>query len=42
LIEFRCERCGKKLAMVKGTAEIKCPRCKKLNRINTEHRESAS
>jgi phage FluMu protein Com len=42
LIEFRCERCGKKLAMVKGIAEIKCPRCKKLNKINTEHRKSAS
>jgi len=42
LIEFRCEKCGKKLAMVRGTAEIKCPRCKKLNRINTERQESAS
>lgn len=30
--EFRCEKCGKLLAMVEGAAEIKCPRCKTLNK----------
>lgn len=41
LLEFRCIKCGKKLGMIKGIAEIKCPRCKKINTINTEHRKSA-
>lgn len=26
--EVRCKKCGKKLGMVEGTYEIKCPRCK--------------
>lgn len=41
MIEFRCKWCRKKLGMVKGVVEIKCPRCKKLNSINTEHPKSA-
>lgn len=31
LIDFRCEKCNKLLGKINGTAEIVCPRCKKLN-----------
>lgn len=31
LKEVRCKKCKKLIAKVKGTAEIKCPRCKTLN-----------
>ncbi len=34
--EVRCKKCGKKLGVVEGKAEIKCPRCGSLNYINTE------
>lgn len=33
--EFRCEKCGKLLAKIEGKAEIKCPRCKTINTMNT-------
>ncbi len=39
MIEFRCVKCGKKLGMLKGIAEIKCPRCKKINKLNTEQQK---
>ena len=42
LIEVRCRYCNKLLAKARGTVEIKCPRCGKLNTINTEHQKSAS
>lgn len=35
LIEVRCLACGKLLGRIEGKAEIQCPRCKKLNKINT-------
>lgn len=31
LHEIKCIKCGKKLGMLKGVAEIKCPRCKTVN-----------
>jgi len=34
--EFKCRKCGKLLAYEKvllGVVEIKCPRCKTINRI---------
>lgn len=40
--EFRCKKCRKLLGKIKGVAEIKCTRCKTLNRINTEHQEKVS
>lgn len=41
LIEFRCDECGKLLAMVSKNAScsIKCGRCKKLNTFNKENAE---
>lgn len=42
LIELRCKKCGKKLGHFKGEAEVKCPRCKEMNKINTEHLPSAN
>ncbi len=41
MIEFRCTRCGKLLGYLEGKAEIKCPRCKKINKLNTEQRKIA-
>ncbi len=35
MIEFRCTKCNKKLGMVSGKVEIKCPRCGAMNRIDT-------
>lgn len=29
--EVRCESCNRKLAMLKGEAQIKCPKCGKIN-----------
>lgn len=37
--EVRCKNCGKKLGHINGQAEIKCPRCGYMNRINTATRE---
>ena len=28
MVEIRCKKCGKKLGMVDGAYELKCPRCK--------------
>jgi len=41
LIQFRCRKCNKLLGYIQGTAEIRCPRCKEINKINTEHPKSA-
>jgi phage FluMu protein Com len=35
LIEVRCSKCNKKLAMLNGQAEIKCPRCGNIEKANT-------
>jgi len=40
--EIRCERCGKKLGVISGKAEIKCPKCKHVNTYNTEAQEAQS
>lgn len=32
--EVRCSKCNRKLAMLKGEAEIKCTRCNTLNKVN--------
>lgn len=29
---FRCSNCNKLLGMIDGKAEIKCPKCKAINR----------
>lgn len=29
--EIRCEKCNKKLGMINGDYEIKCPRCNAIN-----------
>lgn len=42
LIEVRCHQCGKLIGKIEGKAEIKCPRCKKVNIVNTECQKSAS
>lgn len=34
--EVRCKNCGKKLGVISGKAEIKCPRCGRINFINTK------
>jgi LSD1 subclass zinc finger protein len=36
MIEVRCKKCDKLLMKIKGTAyvEIKCPRCKAINKYN--------
>lgn len=34
LKEVRCESCKKLLGKINGYAEIKCPKCGKLNVIN--------
>lgn len=31
MIPFRCSQCNKLLGMIKGEAEIKCPKCKTVN-----------
>jgi len=36
LIEVRCPKCNKKLGMFDGKAEIKCPRCRTITKVNTE------
>lgn len=36
LHEIRCRGCGKLLGKIEGSAEIKCPRCGKMNIENTE------
>lgn len=33
LHEIRCEACNKLLGKIKGQAEIKCPRCGKINKL---------
>ena len=33
LTEVRCKQCDKKLGLFQGEAEIKCPRCKKVNHV---------
>lgn len=30
--DFRCANCNKLLGKIEGRAEIKCPKCKRLNR----------
>lgn len=42
LIQFRCRKCNKLLGYIQGVAEIRCPRCKEINRVDTEHPKSAS
>ena len=32
--EFRCANCGRLLAKVNGDAEIKCPRCRSMNKYH--------
>ena len=46
LEEVRCPRvlpdgtnCGRKLANLKGQAQIKCPKCKALVEVDTEARK---
>ena len=41
LREVRCVKCNKLLGYAKGKVEIKCPRCGKLNKLDTEHQKSA-
>lgn len=41
LREVRCVKCNKLLGFIKGKAEIKCPRCGKLNTVDTECQRSA-
>lgn len=31
LIDFRCSNCNKLLGKIEGMAEIKCPKCKRVN-----------
>ena len=31
MVEARCKKCNKKLGMVSGDYEIKCPRCGEMN-----------
>jgi phage FluMu protein Com len=40
--EVRCSKCNKKLGMVEGAYEIKCPRCKPehIEKGNTNKKES--
>jgi len=33
--EMRCKNCGKKLGVIAGKAEIKCPRCGEVNTYDT-------
>ena len=33
LIDVRCSKCNRLLCKFKGQAEIKCPKCGKINRI---------
>lgn len=40
LLEFRCAKCKKLLGRIDGTAEIKCPRCGALNKINISREKS--
>lgn len=36
LIEHRCSKCNRLLGKFSGQAEIKCPKCGKINRIGVE------
>jgi phage FluMu protein Com len=36
MTECRCIKCNKKLGTFRGQAEIKCPRCGVIAKINTE------
>lgn len=36
MIECRCIKCNKKLGTFHGQAEIKCPRCSAIVKIDTE------
>lgn len=36
LIDVRCQRCNRLLGKFNGQAEIKCPKCGKINRIGVE------
>jgi len=35
LIDVRCAECGRLLARIRGEYEIKCPKCKGINRGRT-------
>lgn len=39
LDEVRCPGCNRRLANLKGQAQIKCPKCKALVEIDTEARK---
>lgn len=34
LVVVRCHGCQRFLGKINGTAEIKCPKCKKVNHFN--------
>lgn len=36
LFEKRCQRCNRLLGKFNGQAEIKCPKCGKINRIGVK------
>ena len=36
IAEHRCQRCNRLLGKFNGQAEIKCPKCGKINRIGVE------
>lgn len=36
LVEHRCSKCNRLLGKFNGQAEIKCPKCGKINRIGVE------
>ncbi|MBC8536887.1 zinc finger domain-containing protein [Feifania hominis] len=40
MLEIRCEHCGRLLGFFLGRAQIKCPRCKRINTIDTERQRA--
>lgn len=36
LVEYRCQCCNRLLGKFLGQAEIKCPKCGKINRIGVK------
>lgn len=36
LSEYRCSKCNRLLGKINGQAEIKCPKCGKINRIGVK------
>lgn len=38
LEQVRCPRCNRRLADLKGQAQIRCPKCKALVEVDTEAR----